>query len=119
MLAATEGTAILQTIYARTHEDPRKSWKGLNLEFLALGRDSVQIPAPKATGPVTIGIGIGIGCGLTGVKRQLRLEARYRLPVLVRRRPAGNYDASFRGCPFAALPRCEYDFSHQPFTPLI
>ena len=91
-----------------------KAGKGLNLEFLALGRDLVQIPAPKATGPVTI----GIGCGPTGVKRQLRLEARYRLPVLVNRGRAGNYDASFRGCPFAALPRCEYDFSHQPFTPL-
>ena len=27
MPAATEGTAILQTIYPRTHEDPRKSWE--------------------------------------------------------------------------------------------
>jgi len=42
MPAATAGTAMLQPIYAPTHEDSMKSLKGPNLGFLPLGRDPAQ-----------------------------------------------------------------------------
>ena len=47
------------------------------------------------------------------------LEARYRLPVSVNRRPAGDYAASFNSCPFSAPTRYEYKLRYQPFTPLL
>ena len=47
------------------------------------------------------------------------LEARYRLPVSVNRRPAGDYVASFKSCPFSAPTRYEYNFRYQLFTPLL